>query len=99
MRRETRGDVHQIKRERKAGEGMIFAVNQSKQKGVSLGDELGGIKANWIWCVDFCRALKKWNWGEMACGGSERNCKRNSVCLAPRIHISVSFVDQHFVFI
>lgn len=29
---------------------MIFAVNQSKQKGVSLGDELGGIKANWIWC-------------------------------------------------
>lgn len=51
MCRETRGDVHQIKRKRGGGGGeVIFAVNQSKQKGVSLGDELGGIKANSIWC-------------------------------------------------
>lgn len=48
---------------------MIFAVNQSKQKGVSLGDELGGIKANWIWCGLLQSLPQEVELVEMACGG------------------------------
>ena len=48
---------------------MIFAVNQSKQKGYLWAMSWEELKLTG-YDVDFSRALKKWNWEEMVCGGS-----------------------------